>query len=334
MIAQALATLAASLALAAANKALPPGPAALVPAAPMAPLSPVITGPFAAGMAPVSIAPQAQAQVPALPPFLVSADPAHAPWLAGVVAKAQESKTARRVLRQAEQLTRQTGRPIVVAVGEKGEWASLDFDTDVLWMRRLDLALPSASGAVALAHELRHAVQKGKGLPDVFELELDAYMVDFQTAVELDDVEDVGSYDARARKAFKRGPEAFVKFLRRYYKADPALHGRVREHRKDLRADLEAEVANRQKLAALLHRRMKVLHAMEQSRYPAELVENYRVDTIAPIQRKLSAAERLIGWYRRDLEILADPARRRRAAAFARRTVKRLERLSRELELP
>lgn len=280
----------------------------LLPVAPAAPMAPVLP----------------TAQIPALPPFLAVAKPEHAEWLAGIVEKAQESPTARRILRDAEKMSVQQGRPVVVAVAPKGEWAAFDFDTGILWMAQEALRRTRENGASALAHELRHAIQLHRGLPDIFELELDAYMHDFAVAAELGDEPKPGSYDAKVRAAYKRGK--LVPFLRKYYKNDLALHGRRDEYIEELEAALANERKARVKLESRIKEREAVARAMRAAGYPKAAVKAHVQDAVGPLKQKLAASDRLIAWIERDLAIQDDPRSAKRAMDFARRAVEKLER--------
>lgn len=280
------------------------------------------------------VAPRAAVlQAPAPRTFLVAAQPEHAGWLDRVVAAAQKSKTGRRVLRDAELLVGRQGRPIVVAVGEPRDWAAFDFDSQVLWMSRGALKKSARHGATTLVHEVRHAVQLGQGLPDMFELELDAYMHDFRVAHELGDKALPGTYDAAARAAFRRGPEDFIKYLRKYYKNDVARHGRAKEYAAELRASLASSLEAAERASRLLGRRLEVLDAMRKADYPAAALDAYHQESVAPVVRRMAAIERSIFWAKRDLALHEDARSRKRAAAFARRAVKRLEKLSAELDV-
>ncbi len=163
---------------------------------------------------------------PALPPSIVAADPARAPWLAAVVARAQDSPAARRVLRDVAAHALRTGRPAVVAIGRTELGGELDVRSGLVTLGASHLKEPLGSGATTLMHELRHWVQLRSGLPmDPLELELDAYLVDFRVARDLGDHVPPRSYDGRARAAFVRGLGPFLRFLARHYPEDPVLRG-------------------------------------------------------------------------------------------------------------
>lgn len=285
----------------------------------------VARAPAALGRLPLSAASAAAASLPLLPPYLSVADPADGARLAAVLQAAQASPTAVAVLAQVARAAEVRGRPVLVEVVDMKEAGTWNLDWGVLSLRRGAMDAPPRENVSTLIHELQHLLQTRPGIPsDLLETELEAFVVDFRVGRELGVRPSPGSHDARAQAAFKEGLEPFLGYLRAQYPENAQLHKtRSRAYEARLRAGLEDSTAELARLGAERADRERVLARMRALGHPETQLENYRQDSIAPVDAELSTMRRAIGWAKADLAIFADPASRARARAYARSVIRR-----------
>lgn len=267
----------------------------------------------------------APAPVPMPPSYLSVADPADAVRLSAVLRAAQASPTAVAVLARVAEAAEARGRPVVVEVVKMKESGTYNLDWDVLSLRRRDLRGSPRANVSTLIHELQHLLQTRAPVPsDLLETELEAYVVDFRVSRELGEKPRRGSYDARAEAAFKKGLEPFLRFLREEYPEDAQLHGtKSRDYENRLRRGLESSAKKLERLQGERAARLRVLEQMRGLGQREADLENYRQDAISPLDAAIATADRAIGWARKDLALLADPATRAAARAYARSVVRR-----------
>jgi len=293
----------------------------------------LLTGPVQAGVVrppaslsrPAFSAAAAPAPVPALPSYLSVADPADAVRVAAVLQAAQASPTAVAVLAQVARLAGARGRPVVVEAVKMKESGTWNLDWGILSLRRRDLSGAPRANVSTLIHELQHLLQTERDVPsDLLETELEAYVVDFRVSRELGDRPRRGSYDARAEAAFKKGLEPFLEFLRKEYPEDAQLHQtKTSAYQKRLQTGLGASTDRLKKINGERARRIEVLEQMRGLGHSRTELHNYHQDAIAPLDGKIQTLRRAIGWAEKDLALLADPAARAQARAYARAVVRR-----------
>jgi len=282
--------------------------------APIAPGSLSVTGPsFAAPM-------------PTLPSFLSVASPADAALLASVLREAQRSPTALKVLAQVEAFAAARGRPVVVEIAKIKDAGTYSLDSGILSLRRRDLERDTPRANVALIiHELQHLLQTVHDIPsDLLEAEVESYVVDFRVVRELKDVARPGSPDARLQAKFKEGFEPFMDYLgKRYSEDSPLYKTRARDYEDRLRASLVKSTAKLERLNEERAERMLVLDQMRRLGHSAPELDSYRQDELTPLDAKIELVLRQIGWSRKDIALLGDPARLAKARAYARAVVRR-----------
>ena len=176
-----------------------------------------------------------------------------------------------------------------------------------------------------LIHELQHLLQTQRELPsDLLETELESYILDFRVGREMGDKPRRGSYDERAQAAFKRGFEPFMEFLAKEYPEDaPMWKTRSRDYAARLRKGLSASEAKLDSLEKSRAERLRVLEQMRGLGHSEPELRNYRQDSIGPLDAAIQTMTRAVDWARADLAILADPATREQARAYARSVVRR-----------
>ncbi len=285
----------------------------------------VARAPAALGRLPLSAAATSVSAPPSLPPFLSVADPADGPRLAAVLQAAQASPTAVAVLARVARAAEARGRPVLVEVADMEEAGTWNLDWGILSLRRGDMNAAPRENVSTLIHELQHLLQTRPEIPsDLLETELEAFVVDFRVGRELGVRPAPGSHDARAQAAFREGLEPFLGYLRAQYPENAQLHKtRARAYEARLRAGLEASVSELERLSVERADRERVLDRMRALGHSRAEVEHYRQDAVAPIDADISAMRRAIGWAKADLAILADPAARARARAYARSVIRR-----------
>ncbi len=253
---------------------------------------------------------------------LLAGRQADAPWLRDVIKTAARSRTGRRVLRQVARLVAARKRPVVVAVDKISNSGEFNYDWDLV---SLDTShrKSQVSAAVTLVHELVHVVQRAAGLPtDALELEIEAYMADFQAAVELGDRVRRGSFEYRARAALERGVWDFVAWLGKEYKDNIPLAG----------SSLKGYIGRLTEMGEKARRRLaghekrlagqtRVLERLQASGVAQERVEAFKLDVLRPLERRIDLARRYAAWVERDLALLKSPEGARRFRNFSRRVM-------------
>ena len=256
-------------------------------------------------------------------PYLRSTHPEDQAWLDSVSMEMRRSRTARTVLRRVEALAAAQGRPVPVEITDIRPLAGeFNFDTEVVRMKTSLKRREVSDAASVLAHELLHVVQKADGLPSaLFEMELEAYMLDIRVAYELGGEYGQSKWDRQIAKHFRKGVRPLVDFLLGgLYKNDlsvlklglegvrEGLYVRMAESKTQI-ARLEGRLAKRRETAAELRR-------MGQ---PEAQVLQYEVDEVAKLERKLSDERTVLAWHERDAALLDTPEGRAKALAYARR---------------
>jgi len=268
------------------------------------------------------------APMPVLPSYLSVANPVDAGLIAGMLREAQASPTAVAVLAEvAKAVELRGGRPVVIEVADIKEGGTWNIDWNVLSLDRRDIAELPRANVATLIHELQHMLQGKHDVPsDLLETELEAYMVDFRVTRELGE-KPKSEYDKKAHRAFKRGLEPFMAYLRKEYPETAQLHKtRSRDYEARLRAGLEEETALRRKLVDERIERTRVLDQMRELGHPEPELRSYHEDVVAPIDSLISIADRAIEWARKDLEIFANPETLAKARKYARAVVRRARR--------
>ncbi|MBI4346010.1 MAG: hypothetical protein HY553_04105 [Elusimicrobia bacterium] len=267
----------------------------------------------------------------ALPPYLSIADPAHAKWLADVTAAAWKSKAARRVLAQADELSRGRGRPITVFVSElranNGEYV---YDWDMVQMAKHYLKKDPVEAAPTFVHELLHVVQKAQLLPtDALEMELEAYLVTFEVMRELGLPFEKNSFYRNAYNKFRGGtvPE-FVKWLTESYETNIPLAGsRLSAYVKELEKRREKTKRRIVRWERKIKASVDAIAEMERTGQDARAIEVYRVDALAKLELQRRDEKANLQWIERDLAMLATEAGRERYRAYSRRVLDYARRL-------
>lgn len=265
------------------------------------------------------------AAMPALPSYLSVANPADGALIAGMLREAQASPTAVAVLAQvAKAVEIRGGRPVVVEVANIKEGGTWNIDWSVLSLDRRDIAEAPRANVATLIHELQHMLQEKHVVPsDLLETELEAYVVDFRVTRELGE-KPKSEYDKRAHKAFKRGLEPFLAYLREQYPEDAQLHKtRSRDYENRLRGELEVETSLRRQLVDEKAERTRVLDQMRALGHAEAELRHYHEDSIKPLDAAIDIADRAIEWARKDLAVFADPETLAKARAYARSVIRR-----------
>lgn len=286
----------------------------------------VVRAPAGLGGMPLLSAPSySAAPMPLLPSYLSVANPADARAIAGMLHEAKASPTAAAVLAQvAKAVEARGGRPVVIEVADIVEGGTWNIDWNVLSLDRRDISELPRANVSTLIHELQHMLQGKHDIPsDLLEAELEAYMVDFRVTRELGE-EPKSVYDKRAHKAFKRGLEPFMAYLRKEYPEDAQLHKtRSRAYEARLRAGLEEETATRRRLIDDRIERTRVLDQMRELGHSEPEIRSYREDMVAPLDNAIAVADRAIEWARKDLEIFTNPETLAKARKYARSVIRR-----------
>jgi hypothetical protein len=285
----------------------------------------VVRAPVEIGSLPVSAAPAFSSPMPALPAYLSVANPADGLMLASIIQAAQASPAAVAVLAQVAQAAEVRGRPVVVEIVKMKEAGTWNLDWGILSLRRKDMKDSARENVSTVIHELQHLLQTQLDVPsDLLETELEAYVVDFRVARELGLKPRKRSYDEKAQNAFKEGLEPFMGYLRKQYPEDAQLHKtRSSAYEARLRRDLGGSIEKLQQLETDRTDRGRVLAQMRVLGHSESEITNYRQDSIAPIDAAIQTLERAIGWSRKDIAILADPAARAKARGYARSVIRR-----------
>lgn len=272
--------------------------------------------------------PAAPVAVPSLPSYLSVANPADRAWVAQIIQAAQASPTARKELLKVEQAVIARGRPVIVEVVKQPEAGAYNFDWDALSLRRKDQKYGAKASVSTLIHELRHFMQKDLPVPsDLLETEIESYVIDFKVMKELRDKPRRGSYDERAHNAFKKGVPEFVKFLEKEYPEDQAFYNRrTSQYRRETAKNLEEAKAERRALESQKRERLAVIEQMRSVGHPKTLIDQYREDTVDPLDAKLVDVRRAISWATKDLAMLASPDTRAAARRYARNVIRRARR--------
>lgn len=230
---------------------------------------------------------------------------AHRGFIKAVYAEAAKSPTALAVLTSLP-------KPVPLVIGPQKTGGYYDFDTGVAGIGSRHLLEAPVQTVPTLAHEATHAVQKARAvLPsDSFEMEVEAYIVDFKTHRELGIKPPRGTYDDRAQRAFKKGYDEFIAFLKKEYPRNV----RYRDYARHLRGQEARVLASRARLRRRLAERAAVLKTLRGSE-----AANYRAQYLLPVRKQLQENKALLGWVRSDLAIMDDPVRREAYRDEARR---------------
>lgn len=281
--------------------------------------------------------------IPALPPVVVSppllpsyitvADPAHVAWVALALEGAQASPTAIRVLADVQEAVAAKGRPVLVDVARVKNAGTYDFDWEVLTTNPRDGKKGTPQAVALLIHELQHFVQNERKLPsDLLELEVEAYTTDMRVARELGARPQRGTFDDRAKRQLRRGPEAFMRWLNKQYPDNIRLSGR---RATDYEADLLERHARHQRAIEKLEKRCIALEGVARKMLeigqPPRLVEQFRLANIRKLEIRLAKRLRDQAWIERDLELFSTPEGRERIRAYVRSVVRKARALSRLL---
>ncbi len=258
------------------------------------------------------------------PHYLSIADPEHKAWLTDVIRIAWGSKTARRVLVQAEQLARARGRPISILVSDlranNGEYV---YDWDMVRMGRHYVKRDPVDAAPTLIHELLHVVQKAQILPtDALEMELEAYMVTFEVMRELGVPFEKNSFYKQAYAKFKGPLPEFIDWLAKEYDGNiPLVHSRITTYVAELekrRDKTKRRIARwSRKIAASL----AALDEMVRTGQDPRAIEVYKSDALAKLYSSRETEQQNLAWLERDLKMLSTDEGRRRYRAYARRVM-------------
>lgn len=232
----------------------------------------------------------------------------HRPFVQAVVGEALASRTGRAVLRRLESPV-----PVIIAPEPLGGY--FDYDTGVLGLGPRYLKAPPAKAAPTVVHEVTHVLQKRGGvLPsDSFEMEIEAYINDFKVHRELGLKPKRGSYDWKAQRAFSKGVDELVEFLRPHYRDNFFF----KDYDGHLEGREERLLARRKRLLERLRRARPVLRHLR-----GHEAANYRRE-LAGLEEKLAEVDTLLYWTRRDAAIMSDPARRKAYRDRARRVMRR-----------
>ncbi|MBI4346009.1 MAG: hypothetical protein HY553_04100 [Elusimicrobia bacterium] len=255
--------------------------------------------------------------------YLRSTLPEDQPWLDAVAMEMRRSRSARHVLRRVERLAAAQGRPIPVEIAPIRPLAGeFSMDTEVV---RLKASLQRREPAVAasvLAHELLHVLQKAEGLPsDLFEMELEAYMLDFRVAIELGGEYGGSKWDDDVERHFRKGVGPLMDFLLGgLYKDDLSvlrlgIDG-VRRRLEERKVDTRKRMA---RLSLRLAKRRMTAEALRRMGHPESRVAQYELEEVSKLERKLADEKTVLAWQERDQALLEDPAQRARVERFARR---------------
>jgi hypothetical protein len=262
---------------------------------------------------------------PILPPYLASPEPEHAAWIASVVQEARRSKTGRAVLGRVARLAQTQDHPIMITVSRIGNSGEYAFDHEIVTMDAAHMDRPPEEAAPVFLHELQHVLQLAQGLPaDAFEMELEAYLTQFQVTEELGLKAPKGSFHASAWRRFKNDPDRFIVWLKKEYEGNLAIVGSSVE---DYAAELEGRLHEAQVKVERLEKRAgtkrRVVERMLKTGQPQPRIEQYRLDELAPLEDKIRVARRELGWFERDLLLLRTPETRERYQRYAARVLKK-----------
>lgn len=246
-------------------------------------------------------------------------------WLDSVVGELRRSRSARAVLRRVEALARERGRPVPVEVTDVRPLAGeFSLDTEVVRLKSALKKKDLGDAGSVLIHELLHAAQQAEGVPsDLFELELEAYMLDIRVALELGGEYGASPWDRKVERHFRKGVGPLMDFLLGgLYKNDVSvltlgvggLERELRKRESNTRARLL-------RLEARIAKRRETVAALRGLGHPAARVRAYEAEELAKLERKLAEERSLSAWHARDLAILADPAGRARVRRYARRVL-------------
>lgn len=285
----------------------------------------VVRAPAGIGGLPLTAAAAAAAPMPSLPSYLSVANPADAVHLAGILQAAQASPTAVAVLAQVARAAEARGRPVVIEIVKMKESGTFNLDWGILSLSRTDMKDGPRANVSTLIHELQHMLQPQHEIPsDLLETELESYVVDFRVSREMNEKPKRGSYDERAQAAFKKGFEPFMSYLRKEYPEDAQLHKtRSHDYEAHLRRGLAASTTKLERLEKERTSNILVLEQMKSLGHTQNELNNYRQDSIAPLDAKISTMDRAIGWALKDIEVLTNPELRAKARAYARSVIRR-----------
>lgn len=260
---------------------------------------------------------------PSLPSYLSIADPADAVWVARVVAAAQDSATARRVLHQVAALVASRSRPVPLELGRTRLGGEFDYDTEVVRLSRSHRKAAPIEAVPVLVHELRHVVQKELGVPsDAFEMELESYMNDFKIGMELDLGPATRPWDRKVERRFRGDLDRFMAWLLKEYKDNRGL---VTLGLREYRARLSADAASARRRVASAERglaqRAAALERLRREGAPEAVLENFAAAELAPLRERARLARIALAWAERDLGVLDDPRALRNYRAYSRRVM-------------
>lgn len=262
---------------------------------------------------------------PTLPPYLDSPEAEHSAWIASVVKEARRTKTGRAVLGRVERLARTQGHPVMILVSRIGNSGEFVFDHEVVTMDAGHQAQPPEAAAPVLIHELLHVLQLAQGLPaDAFEMELEAYLAQFQVTEQLGLKPPKGSFHASAWRRFKNDLDRFVSWLKKEYDGNLAIVGAsVDEYAAQLEQRLVEAQAKHERLETRAAVKRRVVERMLKTNQPAGKIEQYRLDELAPLEDKLRISRRELDWLERDLLLLRTPDTRARYQRYAAQVLKK-----------
>jgi len=269
----------------------------------------------------------APAAAPTLPSYLDAPDPEHAAWIASVVAEASRSKTGGAVLARVRRMAEKRGRPVIVLVAPIGNAGEYAFDHEIVTIDSSFMAGPPLEAAPVFVHELAHVLQLAHKLPaDAFEMEVEAYLAQFRVADELGYKPKRGTFHWSAYRRFKNDPDRFMAWLLKEYDGNLAVTGggSVEDYTAALELRRAVSTSKLDRLEKRADSKRRVIARMEKTGQPAKLIEQYRLDELAPLEEKLRVARRDLGWLERDLSLLRTPESRDRYVRYAGRVIKKL----------
>ncbi len=261
--------------------------------------------------------------VPELPSFLSVANPEHAEWLAQVYQEALKSRSARRVLKQIQELTGSGREPVIIEVVDyqDSNEAEFAYDWELVRLGSHMKKWAPVDAAPSFIHELSHVVQKAEELPSfAVELELEAYTYSLKVARELGIKFRKGHFLETLSRTFKRSVRHFTDFISEDYGDSMTLADDSFEAIEvKLRRQKAASERAIKKLEGYLKARRKTYKLLKAARLPPKLLRSYRVHEITATQKDIIDYEANLYWLHRDLRILRTEAGRRRYLEYARR---------------
>jgi hypothetical protein len=267
------------------------------------------------------------AEQPRLPRFLQTAEQENYDWLVEVYEAAQQSRTARKVLKQIEELTGNGHVPLVLEIVDYGDSneAEFNFDWNIVRLGDHMMKWEPAAAVPTLIHELTHVLQEAKGLPTAaLELELEAYLHSFKVAHELGLSFKRGHALLSYSRKFKHSYSAFVEQILENYEDSISLMNRdfnavekvllkqVAAHEKTV-AEWEYYLANRQ----------RTLARMQQLGFKDWQIKNFRADEVEYARGMLVSWEANLNWLLADLKKMRTPSGRKAYAKYTRSVLQR-----------